>query len=154
MKFRLTRKEPRARRYKALLVFVILTGIWTAGCGTPILEPPECLAARTPVREFYSVHFGNDMAFSAESLRLRERFLSRELVNRLQGSAEGTDPFTTGDTDHPKAFRAGECRVLGPNRVRFDIVLFWKDDVRSEQRKIGVEVVKNENEWLIDKIER
>lgn len=154
MKFRVGEKVLRPSRPGALIVFIISIGIAAFGCGTPVLEPPECTDARTPVREFFSFHFGNDMAFSAEGLKLRERFLSQELFTKIQDSSEGTDPFTTGDTDFPKAFRTGECRVLEPNRVRFEIILFWKDDARSEQRKIGVEAVRNQNDWLVDRIER
>ena len=154
MNFRLGEKDRRPSRPGALIVFALLIGIAALGCGTPVLEPPECTNARTPVREFFSFHFGNDMAFSTEGLQLRERFLSKELLKTIQDSPEGTDPFTTGDTDFPKAFRTGECRVPEPNRVRFDIILFWKDDARSEQRKIGVEAVRKQDDWLVDRIER
>lgn len=123
-------------------------------CGVPNLEAQECSAARTPVREFYSNHFGNEMGFSNEALKLRERFISPSLREEVQNAAEGTDPFTTGDTDLPKAFRAGECRILEPDRTQFDILLLWKDDVRSEQRTIKVELVKTPDGWLVDKVAR
>ena len=125
-----------------------------SSCGVPNLEPPECSAARTAVREFYSFHFGNEMKFSAESLDRRERFLSPSLTEQVSKAREGTDPFTTGDADLPKAFRAGECRVLAPGRTQFDLLIFWKDDVRTEQRTLKVEAVRTENGWLVDKIER
>lgn len=124
-----------------------------SGCGVPNLEPPECSAARTAVREFYSFHFGNEMLFSPEGLKQRERFLSPALIEQIGKAPEGTDPFTTGDADLPKAFRAGECRVLTPDRTQFDLLIFWKDDVRTEQRTLKVEAVKTENGWLVDKIE-
>jgi len=125
-----------------------------SGCGVPNLEPPECSAARTAVREFYSFHFGNEMKFSLEGLDRRKHFLSPSLIEQVGNSPEGTDPFTTGDADLPKAFRAGECRVVAQGRTQFDLLIFWKDDVRTEQRTLKVEAVKTENGWLVDKIER
>jgi hypothetical protein len=125
-----------------------------AACGVPNLDPPECAASRTAVREFFSFHFGNDMRFSAEGLKHREKYLSPAMVEQVRNAKEGTDPFTTGDADFPKAFRAGECRVVEPDRTAFDLLLFWKDDNRSEQRTIKVEVVKSGDSWLIDKIDR
>jgi hypothetical protein len=94
------------------------------------------------------------MAFSPETLKQRERFLTPELAEKVRASTAGTDPFTTGDTDFPKAFRVGECRVLAPDRTQFDVLLFWKDDIRSEQRKITVQAVNEDGNWLIDKVER
>lgn len=125
-----------------------------SACGVPNLDPPECAESRNAVREFYSYHFGNDMKFSAEGLKSRERFLSGDLRKQAASAAEGIDPFTTGDADMPKAFRVGECRVMSHDRTSFDVLLFWKDDVRSEQRKIEVETVKSGDSWLIDKIDR
>ena len=94
------------------------------------------------------------MQFSQGGLKQRERFLSPSLIEQLGNAPEGPDPFTTGNTDLPKAFRAGECRVLKPDRTQFDVLIFWKDDVRTEQRRLKVEAVKTENGWLVDKIER
>ena len=123
-------------------------------CGIPNLDPPECSASRTVVREFYSFHFGNEMRFSSDALKLRERFLPPALIERTRTATEGSDPFTTGDTDFPKAFRVGECRVIAPDRTEFDVLLFWKDDNRSEQRTIKVQAGKIDDKWLIDKIDR
>lgn len=94
------------------------------------------------------------MKFSAESLKQRERFLSPALIERVRKSQDGIDPFTTGDADLPKAFRAGECRVISPERTEFDVLLFWRDDSRSEQRNIRVQTAKTGETWRIDKIER
>ncbi len=94
------------------------------------------------------------MRFSGDGLKLRERFLTPALIESVGATAEGTDPFTTGDTDLPKAFRVGTCHVVSPDRTRFDVLLFWKDDTRSEQRTIKVEVAKIDGKWLVDKIDR
>src|SRR5262245_25972058 len=88
------------------LQFCILHfALFIAGCSIPNLEDPACANARTAVREFYSFHFGNEMSFSTENLKNRERFLSPGFLETLSNEAEGTDPFTTGTSDLPKAFR-------------------------------------------------
>jgi hypothetical protein len=121
-------------------------------CSIPNLEAPECTAARQTVREFYSYHFGNEMRFSPENLQSREKFLTPQFAESLRNRQTDADVFTTNDTDYPKAFRAGECRVVAPGRTEFEVLLFWKDDARSEQRAIKVEAVKQNDKWLIDKI--
>ncbi len=141
------------RRFMRMLLFAAMLS-FAAGCGVPNLDPPECSASRLVVREFYSYHFGNEMKFSAQGLKDRQRFLSPELIEKVSAAPEGTDPFTTGTSDLPKAFRAGKCKVVSPDRTRFDLIIFWKDDARSEQRTLKVEALKAGDGWLVDKIER
>jgi hypothetical protein len=136
----------------AVLFCIFHFAFFISSCSVPVLEPAECSAARQTVREFYSFHFGNEMNFSAENLRQREKFLSPQFVESLKNLQTDADVFTTGDTDYPKAFRAGECRLTAPDRTEIKVLLFWKDDVRSEQREIKVEAVRQNDKWLIDKI--
>ena len=123
-----------------------------SACSIPNLEAPECIAARTEVREFYSYHFGNDMKPSAENLRQREKFLSSELVKTLSASNETAKDYFTATDKYPKAFRVGSCQAISPRKTVFGILLFWKDDAQSEQREIKVEAVKENDKWLIDKV--
>ncbi len=143
--------------FKALFITFVLSISATlyAGCSIPSLEPPECTQARVRVREFYSFHFGNDMRPSAENVRLRERFLTGNYASKLHdtgGSPAGIDLFTQAK-DLPKAFRVGECSVVEAGKeVQFEIVLFWKDDTRSEQKVILANARYENNEWLIDSV--
>lgn len=150
--------QQRARRSKVLFVFdrffLFFVAAASIGCGVPNLETPDCTAARTTIREFYSFHFGNEMHFSADELNKRRRFLSPGLVSQLSTAPAGADPFTTGTEDFPKAFRAGECKEVSAGRLRFNVLLFWKDDVRTEQKAIKVEMLKLGDGWVVDKIER
>ena len=57
----------------------------TVGCGVPNLEKPQCTAARESVKHFYSVHVGNDMRPSNEYLKVREPFLTSELLKKYIG---------------------------------------------------------------------
>ena len=121
-------------------------------CSIPVLQSPECQAAKLAVREFYSFHFGNDMSFSPESLRKREPFLTREFTDRLGGRSVSADPFTL-TSDLPRAFRVGGCSA-GPSgeQATVEVILFWKTDTESEQRIIEVRAVKRETDWLIDAV--
>jgi len=132
---------------------ILLFAVSIPGC-IPNLEDPTCSEARNAVREFYSFHFGNDMALSPESLKMRERFLSPKLFREISSAQEGTDPFTTGTTELPKAFRVGECRAIDPDKAEFQVLLFWRDDVRNEQREIKAIAVKQNDKWLMDSISR
>lgn len=137
-----------------LFVFCIFNfAFLIASCGSiPNLEPRECAESSSVVKEFYSYHFGNEMRFSQENLRLREKFLTPEFYKNLQNIQTENDVFTTNNTDFPKAFRIGKCEVISPEKTVLEIVLFWRDDTRSEEKKIKAETVKQGDKWLIDKI--
>lgn len=139
---------------RCLLGLVLIGVLITLGCEIPNLDPPECSASRTTVREFYSFHFGNEMKVSREGIEARNKFITPELAKLALQAPENTDPFTTGDADIPKAFRAGKCSVVDANHTVYDVLLFWKDDVRSEQRSIKVHTEKVDDNWLISRIER
>lgn len=123
-----------------------------AGCSLPTLEVPECAQARVTAKEFYSYHFGNEMKFSEAALKPREKFLTPRLAADVRSAAADSDPFTTDSGDIPKAFRIGGCEKLSETAVRIEVLLFWRDDQRSEERRIYIEVVESGSKWLIDKI--
>lgn len=131
---------------------LLLTAFCFPGCSVPNLANPECDQARDVVREFYSYHFGHNLGFGEEDLKARQDYLTPEFLAGLREVPTGVDPFTR-TVDSPKAFRAGECKVTEPGkRTSFEVLLFWKDDVRSEQRPITVELVNRDGKWLIDKV--
>ena len=134
------------------LLFLTL-GVTSCGLSVPNLEQPECAETRNTVREFYSYHFGNEMKPSGENLQRREKFLTADLIRQLrQKNDAATDYFTQTD-DYPKAFRVGSCEVISPEKTVLEVLLFWKDDKRSEQREIKIETIKENNNWLINKVE-
>lgn len=139
-------------RSVARCLAVALVLFAAVACSMPNLEPQECDQARDAVREFYSLHFGNDLTFAAEDLERRKKYLSPLFYENLRDRSPVADPFTLTD-DPPKAFRVGECRVVEPERrVAFELLLFWKTDVRTEQRPIRLEAEKQNGQWLIDKV--
>lgn len=132
---------------------LLLTAYCLPACSVPNLESPECTEARQVLREFYSNHFGGDLKFTAENLRAREKYLTPDLSRLLQKFLTESDPFTlTPADDLPKTFRVGGCRTLAPDKTESQVLLFWKDDARSEQREITVEAVKQNDNWLISNI--
>lgn len=133
---------------------LLLTACCSLNCGSvPNLEAAECTESRGVVKEFYSYHFGNEMRFSQENLKQREKFLTPEFYKSLQqGVQTDADVLTTNNTDFPKAFRVGKCEVAAPDKTNFEVLLFWRDDTRTEQRAINVEVVKQGDKWLVNKI--
>lgn len=112
------------------------------------------MQAMETVKEFYSYHFAEDMSFSAEKLTSKEKYLTEDFIKRLSHLRTDGDVFTTGDTDFPRAFRVSACEFFGDDKVKVEVLLFWKDNSRSEQRKINVFVVKKHDSWFIDGVER
>jgi hypothetical protein len=135
-------------------LLIALSALGPVACSVPNLESPACTESKSAIREFYSIHFGNEMRFSAEGLKSREKYLSTDLAARLVSSKEGTDPFTTGTDDIPRAFRVGECREISPERTESNVLLLWRDDQRTEQRMIRVEAVDVNDTWLINNVSR
>lgn len=97
-----------------------------AGCGgsVPNLETPACAASKEAVKRLYSFHFGSDMAHTAENLRLREKFLTREFYKKAQGELTSPDPFTL-TRDAPTTFRVGACEAVSPDKMRVEVLLLW-----------------------------
>ena len=137
---------------KWILIFSILHFLFSISCSIPNLEKPECTEARQTVREFYSLHFGNDMKPSKEYLAKREKYLTDDWKFFISKNLQSKRDYFTSTEDYPKAFRIGECENTEPNRTVFQVVFFWKDDTRTEQREDKVEVIKANGNWLINRI--
>ena len=146
------KKSKSKRRFLLFAFLIYIFPLFFAACSIPNLEAAECTEARLTVREFYSFHFGGEMSFSPENLRLREKYLTPEFADSLRGAATEADVFTVNSKDYPKAFRPGDCRARSPDKAVFEVLLFWKTETRSEQRRIEVETVKRNDRWLINKI--
>lgn len=137
---------------KVWLTFCIFNFAFLTGCSIPNLEKPECTQSRGAVKKFYSYHFGNEMKFTPENLQPREKFLTNELTTLLRRFATESDPFTLTTNDTPKAFRVSGCKVIDANKTDVGVLLFWRDDTRTEQREIHAEVVRENDKWLISNI--
>ncbi len=140
-------------RSKFLVSLVLLLQvIFTISCSIPNLEKPECVGSRETVKQFYSFHFGNELKPNLENLKKSENLLTQRLFEELNNQNETANDYFTQTDDYPKAFRVGGCEVVSQNKTVFEILLFWKDDTRNEQREIKVETVKENEKWLIDKV--
>jgi len=151
-KFQIPNSKFRVLSAKSFLLFTLYFVLFTLACSVPNLEKPECTGSRETVKEFYSYHFGSDMKPSKENLQKREKFLTNELQQNLAEQTNGAKDYFTATDDYPKAFRIGSCEVVNANKTVFQIVFFWRDDTRSEQREVKAEVVKQNDKWLIDKV--
>jgi hypothetical protein len=142
------------RRLLIGMLFVSLAVPLTSlsGCSIPTLSTPACVESRDVVRELYAYHFGHEMLFSQENLKERERFLTPRFAASLKEQESENDVFTTNSTDIPKAFRVGVCTETAPDRTKFQVLLFWRSDDRTEQRPIDVEVVLTDVGWRVDNI--
>ena len=144
-------QKPRVY-WQKITFFCLLSAIfWLPSCSIPNLEQPECTESRGVVKEFYSYHFGNDIKFTPENLKQKEKFLSPDLSKLLQKLVTESDPFTLTD-DVPRAFRTAGCTVVAGDKTIVEVLVFWRDETRTEQRKIRVETVKRNDKWLIDNI--
>lgn len=94
------------------------------------------------------------MHFSQGNMKLRERFLSPDFVQKLTNWSNPGDPFTTDNEDLPKAFRVGACSEIASDKVEFQVLLFWRNDTRSEQREVKVEAVRSNDQWLINNVRK
>lgn len=142
------KSDARQRRlfYSALIILCFCF----SGC-IKSLESPECTQARDTIKKFYSYHLDSLIHPDAESVREREEFLTDELKQKMPNEA-ANDYFTQTMEDFPKAFRVGECQTIAPDRVAFEVLLFWKTDTRTEERRIMVGAAKENEKWLVDKV--
>ncbi len=89
-----------------------------------------------------------------ENLQRRGKFLTDELKQNLAARTDDKTDYFTATDDYPKAFRVGGCAAAGENKTFLEVVLFWKNETRSEQREIKVETVRQSGGWLINRVEK
>ncbi|MGI9036436.1 MAG: hypothetical protein ACR2GD_10420 [Pyrinomonadaceae bacterium] len=141
--------------WKQITFCFLLSAIFCfSSCSIPNLEKPECTDARNAVREFYSFDYSSDTKFNQENLQLRKRFLTAGLFQTLSQQPDSATDYFTKSEEPPKAFRVGECKVVEPqNKTMLGVVLFWRDNEINRQKEVAVEAVKENNGWLINKVE-
>ncbi len=135
-------------------IFAIFLLIFAVSCSVPNLENIDCTDARNSVKQLYSFHLGNEMTPTLENLALRKKYLTSELASQLQNLSSGKRDYFTQTDDYPKAFRVGECAIVDAGtKVNVQVVIFWKNDTRNEQKELQIEAVKRGQDWLINKVE-
>ena len=131
---------------------VVFVGLFISACSIPNLESKQCGDAREAVRKFYSFHYANDIAPTAENLELRKKYLTPGLFQSLSTKPSQNDYFTNSDTP-PKAFRVAACKEVDANTTNLGVHLFWKpNDATNVQKEIEVETVKQGDDWLVNKV--
>ncbi len=89
---------------------------------------------------------------SSENLKASEQFLTNDLIKTLSASGETSKDYFTATDNYPKAFRVGSCTSDSDDKATFQVLLLWRDDVKSEQKEVHVETVKTGDAWLINKV--
>lgn len=136
-------------------LLIALIAVASGSCSLaslPTLESPACTDARDSIKRFYSFHFGNTLAPSLEDLKKREQFVTSELFQKLAGRTENPEDYFTATSDYPKAFRVGGCSATTDDKVTFEVLLFWRDDQRSEQKAVNATLVRKGDKWLLDQV--
>lgn len=139
-----------------LSIFCLLAAAcFLQACSIPNLENPQCSAAQAAIKEFYSIHFDGELRPSAEKFTQTERYLSEGLIARLKSQPPASPEFDyfTQTADYPKAFRIGACEPVSPDTTLFEVLIFWKTETRSEQRDLKVEMIRENDKWLVNKVE-
>ncbi len=141
--------------FKIPAIFLaVLYSMFVSACSIPIFEKPGCAEARDSVKQFYSFHFGNGMTPSEENLLQRKIYLTDELFGSLSQAPLTRVDYFTASENYPRAFRVGACEANAPNNPTFRVLLFWRDDTKSEQKEIRVEMLKPGSRWLINKVSK
>lgn len=147
----------RKIRNLVVALCIVSCALSVASCSIPNLESPQCTDATLAVKQFYSFHFGNDMAPSPENLKAREKYLTTDLYKSLSAGSDGkTDYFTKSDA-YPKTFKMATCNSGDPQHATVEVQTYWQEERGSTknttQREVTVATVKtNDGRWLIDNV--
>ena|SRR5436190_19197458 len=136
---------------RLIQLWIVHCALVIGACSVPNLEKPECTQARDTVKQFYSFHFGNDMALTVENLKARERFLTSDLFKSLSASA-GSEDYFTKSAAPAKTFKIAKCDAPQPDKADIRVQLYWRDDAKTVQKEVNVETVRQNDTWLINKV--
>jgi hypothetical protein len=132
-----------------LVASTVIVG--SAACSAPNLEDPRCADAQDAVKRFYSLHFDRNGLGTLSNMETRA-FLADRLAGQLADRPDsGPDYFTVGDI-FPKAFRVGTCTVRGDRNADVEVLLLWRTEEKSEQRRVVVSTVSSAGRWLIESV--
>jgi hypothetical protein len=105
--------------------------------------------ARQSVKNFIRFHSQRDEARQRKFAEARKIF-ERDLKRQLSDNRNAQDYFTDRRLSESVSNRRMRSENRKCNNV-FQVVFFWKDDARSEQREIQVELIKENGNGLINK---
>lgn len=134
----------------SLLLCILNCALCISSCSLPNLEPIECSQARDQVKRFYSFHFANGISPTKEKLNELAPYLTPRLFSSLWAATSVAGDHFTTSSDFPRSFRVGSCTAESPEKTTIQVILLWKDDTSSKQEEIAVDVVKQDDKWLVD----
>ena len=133
---------------RSVILLILILGLIGGACSVPTLESNSCLQAQESLKQLLSVHF--DKGFEGGKAYKEHR--AEHITDRLKSeidSRPGFDYLTQTD-DPPKAFRIGTCTEKGNDEVSLSVLLFWRDDNRSEQQEVNIDMKRIGGKWLAD----
>src|SRR5687768_1249714 len=128
---------------------ILLFALCASSCSLPSLESAECGEARTYVKQFYSWYIGTDADERNRHPEIYEKYVSRTFP--FNPKHWERDPYLLTN-DFPNTFRLGTCKAADSDHVEFQVLLLWRDDMKSTQKGIRVEAIKTTDRWLISKV--
>lgn len=149
---------PKPSHAARILAVVLLVCAGTAGAAPPASNAADAAAARRLAEELYTFHLAHDMGFAPETLALRARWLTPELLALAKaylarpGTADEApvidgDPFTNAQ-DTPKSFTVGGVTVT-PSGARVEIGFRWDDGTKTAATLVLRQSARG---WLVDDI--
>lgn len=104
------------------------------------------------MKQFYSFHFANDMRLTAENFKLREKYLTQDLLAQFKNQPKMNvwyDYFTQS-SDPPTTFKIGKCTEVDRDHTSLQVQLYWRSDQNTVQKEVEVEAVKYYDKWLLN----
>ena len=128
---------------------LLLAACCQLSCSIPNLESQQCAEARDTAKEFYSWYLGTDVAMRMEQRETYDRFIA---PNFRPPSNSDLDPFFLSPTT-PTTFKIGKCELENDTRASIQVQLYWRQQLKTEQREVYADAIKVGDKWLIDKVE-
>lgn len=141
-----------------LAVFTLVLAGAASAVAAPAAETGDAVAVRRVASDLYTFHMAHDMGFSPETLALRARWLTPDLVALAQAYLARPvpndeppvidgDPFTDAQ-DTPKRFTVGEVSVSG-TEARAEISFSWEG---GETTRATLVLRRSREGWLVDDV--
>jgi hypothetical protein len=133
---------------KCLVLLMFLSVLSCVSCSVPTLESESCLQAQGSLKKLLSLHFDKGFEGGKEYKEHRSQYITDRLKDEID-ARPGFD-YLTQTIDPPKAFRIGTCTERGKDVVSLSVLLFWRDEKRSEQREVNIVLKRVGDKWLTD----
>jgi hypothetical protein len=116
----------------------------------PNPESQQCSEARDSVKEFYSWYLGTDPEQRRKQPEVFRKYISG--TSSLNAVNSDLDPFFNSPTP-PTTFKIAKCETADADHTNIQVQLYWRQDLKIEQREVYADTVRTGDTWQIDRIE-